>query len=333
MVTQMTKWERIDALRRGEPTDHSAWSLWRHFYDRESTAEDLANAMVTWQRTYDFDFLKVNPRAQYHVEPWGVAYRYPQGGGRPERVTSAEDSARDWLRVEPRPPTKGVLGEQLQAIRRIRAELGPAIPMIETVFTPLSVLADLVDSEDRLVRDLRTAPERVASALEAVTETFVQFVGQCLDAGADGIFLATTQMARHDVMTHDEYARFGRPFDLRVLRAAEAARFNVLHVCGDNGMVVDLADYPIAAVNWAVTSPTTPSLDEASTRVPAVLIGGLSNEALTASTPDRAIEEAAAGHRATGGRRWALGANCTIPPTSREATLLALKETVTHGRS
>lgn len=324
MVDAMSKWERLAALERGEPTDRRAWSLWRHFYDQESTAQDLADAMVAWQQQYDFDFLKINPRAQYHVEPWGAVYRYP-GGGRPECTSVPVHTSEDWMRIDPRDPTEGAFNEQLEAIRLIRERLGPDVPMIETIFTPLSVVGDLVESDQQLVRDLRAHPELVTPALEAVTETFVGFASRCLEAGADGIFLATTQWASFDLLTHDEYLWFGRPYDLRVLDAAKDARCNVLHVCGERSMLYELADYPVQAVNWAVSSATTPSLADAASRTSAILIGGLSFTTLTSADVDGATGEVAAAAAATSGRRWMLGADCTVRADSRPANLLAIK--------
>lgn len=331
MSSEMTKRERLEALRHGEPTDRPAWALWRHFYDQESTAEDLADAMVAWQRTYDFDFLKINPRAQYYVEPWGAAYRYPGGGRRPELLSVPVRNPQDWANIEPQPATTGPFGEQLEAIRRIRSALGPQVPIVETIFTPLSVVGDMVDGDKSVVRDLRAAPDLVGSALEAVTETLERFAPLCIEAGADGIFFATTQWASHDLLTDEEYARFGRPYDLRVLSAVEEAPFNVLHVCGERSMLFGLADYPHAAVNWAVTSATTPTLQEAAEYLPGLLVGGLSHEALTAITPEQALAEAHGAYAATRGRRWMLGPNCSIPITSRDANLRALKQALEAG--
>lgn len=324
----MTKRERLEAIARGESTDRPAWSLWRHFYDQESTAEGLAEAMVAWQRAYDFDFLKINPRAQYYVEPWGATYRYPGGGQRPVRVDVPVKESFDWMRMERRLPTTGAFGQQLEAIRLIREALGPDVPIIETVFTPLSVVADLVESEERFLQDLRSIPELVAYALETVTETLGGYAAACLEAGADGIFLATTEWARHDKLDDAEYARYGRPYDLRVLEAVRDAAFNVLHVCGDQPMLFELADYPVHAFSWAATSPAAPSLAEAAPRLPGLLVGGLSRDTLSGPTPEPALAEAGEAYRATEGRGWMLGANCALFTDARDANLLALKQAV-----
>ena len=71
----MTRRERIRKTIQGERTDRPPMSFWRHFYDREGSAKDLAEAMLEFQRKYDWDFMKVNPRASYHVEDWMSAIR------------------------------------------------------------------------------------------------------------------------------------------------------------------------------------------------------------------------------------------------------------------
>src|SRR5436309_1756506 len=72
----MTCRERVWAALRGEPVDRPPVSFWGHFYDLESTAEDLVEATLRFQREYDWDWVKLNPRKHYHAEPWGVSYRY-----------------------------------------------------------------------------------------------------------------------------------------------------------------------------------------------------------------------------------------------------------------
>jgi len=326
MSEMASKWERLEALARGERLDRPAWSLWRHFYDQEQTAEGLADAMVDWQQTYDFDFLKVNPRAQYHVEPWGAEWSYPGGGQRPQRRAVPVQATAHWTRITAKSPTEGAFGEQLSAVRLIRERLGPHIPIVETIFTPLSVVGDLVEEPGRLIEDMRSDPAAVFAALEGVTRTLIAFARLCIEAGADGIFLATTEWARRDLITTDEYRRFGRPFDLQVLEAVRGARLNVLHVCGDDAFVADLFDYPAHALSWKVTSQTTPALSEAAAGFRGLLVGGLSHEALTANASDVALDEANKARSETHGRRWVLGGNCSIPVTSRRETLAALQD-------
>ena len=72
----MTPRERVWAALRGEPVDRPPVSFWGHFYHRESTALDLVEATLEFQSEFHWDWVKLNPRKHYHVEPWGVQYHY-----------------------------------------------------------------------------------------------------------------------------------------------------------------------------------------------------------------------------------------------------------------
>lgn len=72
----MNKHERVAAALAGHEIDRPPVGTWRHFVGREANACDLAAAMVEFQRTYDWDWVKVNPRATYFAEAWGNIYDF-----------------------------------------------------------------------------------------------------------------------------------------------------------------------------------------------------------------------------------------------------------------
>lgn len=318
--------ERVLAALRHEPVDRVPWSFWRHFYDREQTARDTAAAMVAWLRRWDFDFLKVNPRAHYHAEPWGARYAYPGGEhGRPAATHLPVQTTDDWARVGRVAADGGAFGEQLETLRLVRMEIGEDVPVIQTIFTPLAVLGYMADHA-RIRDDLRQAPQAIHAALDAVATSLAGYAAECLRAGADGIFFATTAWATRELLTPAEYAAFGRPYDLRVLAAVQGAAFNVLHVCRDESMLLDLLDYPVHAFNWAATSPSNPSLGAALQRAGRrAVVGGVSHAALTADDPALAREQVRQAYRETGGRGWMLAGDCSIPTSSREANIAAVR--------
>ncbi len=296
---EMTSRERVLTAVRGDEVDRPPFALWRHFYDREhSGAADLADAMVGWARTGGFDLLKYNPRAGYHVEPWD--------GGWPRR---------------PAELSHPVFVEMLDGLRLARAALGD-LPTVMTVFTPLAILRRIAgDRADALAA---AEGDRLEAALDAVATTFVEFARASLDAGADGIFLATTDSGSRDRVSDGDYARFGRPYDERILEAARGAPLNVLHVCGDRARVLDLADEPhVAAVSWNTHGRENPSLDRLRGRA---AVGGISDGALLDANPARVREEIREGLVQTGGRRWLAAGGCTVPPESNERAIRAARD-------
>ena len=330
----MTARERVRAALQGGEPDRPPVSFWGHVYHRESSARELVAATLELEREFGWDWIKLNPRKHYHVEPWGVRYRYP---GVPDVKPRLESwpvhAAGDWAGVTPRPPAAGALGEQVDAVRLLRRLLPADVPLIETVFTPLAVLGELVETPEELRAHLDSHPDLVRGALEAVTATYVPFVRELLRAGADGIYFATVDWASADLLTPAQYRAWARPFDLRVLAAAQGAPFNVLHVCKRRNLLFELGDYPVAAFSWATTEPTNPTLREAQGRLGAAVMGGISQDgALQAPDPGAARAEYAAALAETGGRRWLAAPGCSIPPTTPAANLRAVRDAVASTR-
>ncbi len=79
-MTKLSHRERIQMILAGQKPDRFAVSFWRHFFHKESTAEGLAEAMVGFQKQFDWDFMKINPRADYHIEDWGFRQEYSRDG-------------------------------------------------------------------------------------------------------------------------------------------------------------------------------------------------------------------------------------------------------------
>jgi uroporphyrinogen decarboxylase len=326
-MAAMTPRERVWATLRGEPVDRPAVSFWGHFYHRESSASELIEATLEQQRAYDWDWVKLNPRKHYHVEDWGVRYRY-SGRAAEKPVLEAWPvlEPQDWRGITERPPDRGALGEQIEAVRLLRRGLAADVPMIETVFTPLAILAEMVPEPGELKQHMRTHPDPVRSALEAVTATYERYVPRLLEAGADGIYLATTDWASQQWMTAAEYAEWARPYDLRLLAAAARAPFNVLHVCKGRNLLSELSGYPVRAFSYDANDPTNPSLEQALTMVRGAVMGGISHETtLQESSPDGVLAELRRGMEQTGGLRWLVAPGCSIPPTTPAANLKAVR--------
>jgi uroporphyrinogen decarboxylase len=330
----MTPRERVWAALAGREVDRPPVSFWGHAYHRESTAADLVEATLETWRRYRWDWVKLNPRKHYHVEPWGVRYRYPGvPDGKPRLEEWPVRAPTDWARISARPPDAGALGEQLEAVRRLRRALPADVPLVETVFTPLAVLGEMVETPQELRAHLDSHPDLVRGALEAVTATFAPFVREVLRAGADGIYFATVDWASADLLTPEMHRAWSRPWDRRVLAAAADAPFNVLHVCGRRNLLFELGDYPVAAFSWAATDPTNPTLADGLARLGGAVMGGIAHDGVLLGGDEAAVRaEVEAARRATGGRRWLAAPGCSIRPATPPAHLLAARDAVASAR-
>jgi uroporphyrinogen decarboxylase len=306
-------------------------SFWRHFYDREDSAPALATAMLEFQRAYDWDFMKVNPRASYHVEDWGVRTERPGKGplDKPKVVASPVREPADWDRIRPHDPTKGTLGEMLDAEERIASEIQGETDWLMTVFNPISIAADLINDDARFVDHLRQHGERVHGALRAITETFTAFVRETMRRGASGIFFATTDYGNATVIDKELLEEFGRPYDLRVLEEAKEGLLNTIHVCGPSAFVREHRDYPVSIVSWAAHEPTNPSIRDLRQLTQQTLLTGIDHEGVMVNGPAEAVQaEARASIEASGGTRFILGPGCAVPSAAPERHYAAAREAV-----
>src|SRR5712671_2874935 len=136
----MNRRDRVLAALRGQAVDRPPLSFWGHVYHRESSAEELvAHTLERWRR-FEWDWVKLNPRKHYHVEPWGVRYHYSGVPGEKPRLAEWPiHEGADWAGITARPSDAGALGEQIDAVRQLRRRLPDTVPLVETVFTPLAV--------------------------------------------------------------------------------------------------------------------------------------------------------------------------------------------------
>jgi uroporphyrinogen decarboxylase len=291
---------------------------------------------------YDWDWLKVNPRATYYAEAWGSRFDYDDYSGvLPRQLQTPIAAPADLVKITPRDPTAGAFEEQLDLLRRIKPGIGDA-HMVQTVFSPLSVLTFLIARPDdprgeaslpvrfeRLRALLHEHPQEVHAALDAIAETLAGYAVASVDAGASGIFFAIVRLARAGVLTEPEYAAFGRPYDLQVLQAVQGAPFNLLHTCGPRVYFGLVADYPVHAINWAAVGQDNPTLQAARKLTGKALVGGMDEHgAIQHGSPEQVAAAARAAIADAGATGLLLAPGCAVAADVPPANLRALRDAV-----
>ena len=319
----MDHWQRIEAAIAGGSTDRVPVALWRHFPVDDQDPARLAALTLEWQRAWDFDLVKFMPSGTYSVEDWGArsVYERAANGARAISVPGVK-SPEDWRRLSRLDPKKGVLGAQNEALARAAKELRGSVPILQTVFSPLTTARKLAG--EPLLAHLRAHPDALLAGLRTITDTTIDFSLAALEAGAHGLFLAT-QLATTDVLTVPEYELFGRKFDLEVLSAVKGkAKMNMLHMHGENVMFELLAGYPVEMVNWH-DRLTAPSLKSALGKFKGALVGGVEERELLVSGSAQAVRGQVRDAIAqTGGRRLVVGPGCVAAIAAPERNLRAV---------
>lgn len=318
--------ERLQACLAGEAPDHPPVALWRHSPVDDQSPETLAAATLHWQRTYDFDFVKVTPASSFCVKDWGVedAWEGHTEGTRryTKRVITGPD---DWSRLRELTPSAPHLAGQLACLRLIKQGLPLETPIIQTVFSPLAQAKNLAGN-DTLIEHLRLYPEAVMRGLEVIARSTRSFVSAALETGIDGIFYAI-QHAQASLLSLEEYKTFGVRFDQQVLEPADSSWLNVLHLHGKDVHFSLLSSFFFPVVNWH-DRETAPSLAEAQKTFKGVVCGGLRQDTLVYRDQAEVRKEAREAIEQTRGRRFILSTGCVAPVIAPHGNLVAAREGV-----
>jgi uroporphyrinogen decarboxylase len=322
----VTHRERIAACLAGQVLDRPPVALWRHFPVDDQSPQSLARANLVFQRTFDFDLVKVTPSSSYCLRDWGVRDEWrgdPEGTrGYVERLIQ---HPADWEQLPVLDPYKGHLADELECLKTLASELGPDTPIIQTIFNPLSQAKNLVGGANLLVH-LRQYPEAVHAGLKVIAESTRRFIEAVHQTGVAGIFYAV-QHAQYGLLSEAEYNSFGRSYDLQLLAPAQDMWLRLLHLHGMDLMFDLFTDYPVNILNWH-DRETSPTLSLAQTRFAGTVCGGVSRDTLALGDPDQVRSEALEALQATAGQRIILSTGCVVPIIAPYGNLLALRQSV-----
>ena len=322
--------KRVEAALAMKVADRPPVGSWGHTYREEWSPADLAAATVERARRFGWDFVKFQPRASCFAEAFGSVYK-PAGHRLkgPVLVSTAVPDLESWRKVELVNPK--ALDDQVESIGLVAGELGPGVPVIQTVFSPLTVAGYLVGkSKSRVVRELRKSPELVRPALDRIADALVDFSKRSVEAGAAGVFYAISGYASKDAMPEALYRELVLPYDVGVLeRLPREAWFNAVHLCGSNLNFGLARDLPAQVISWSVHNQGNPSLAEGRTISGKPVMGGLGQRAsLLYGTPAEVEAEARRAIAETGGRGLLVAPGCSVPPRARDTNLAAMVSAV-----
>lgn len=318
--------ERLQACLNGEQTDRPPVALWRHFPVDDQSPETLAAATLNFQSTYDFDLVKVTPASSFCLKDWGVEDAWEGHTEGTRRYTKRViQKPQDWESLPFLEPSAPHLAGQLACLRQIRAGLGPEVPMLQTVFSPLSQAKNLAGGET-LIAHIRKHPDAVLKGLETIARSTRRFVEAALETGIDGVFYAI-QHAQAGLLTLDEYKTFGLPYDHQTLEPAGGLWCNLLHLHGSEVYFEIVSEFSFQIVNWH-DRETPPSLAEAQQIFGGTVCGGLGRDTLVYREQAEVLKEARDAIAQTEGRHLILSTGCVVPVIASHGNIMAARKSV-----
>jgi uroporphyrinogen decarboxylase len=128
-------------------------------------------------------------------------------------------------------------------------------------------------------------------------------------------------------MSAEEYAVWGRPFDLKILDAVRDAPFNVLHIHGTKIHFDTLLDYPVSAINWSHWT-TAPTLKEGFERSGKAVMGGINETTASHVSAPEIGEQVVTTIREIGPRKLIIAPGCSIPTDTPVRNMRAVRTAV-----
>ncbi|HEV2066455.1 MAG TPA: uroporphyrinogen decarboxylase family protein, partial [Thermomicrobiales bacterium] len=230
----------------------------------------------------------------------------------------------DWTTLKPVDPHVGFNGMVLDALRRTRRQLHPAVPIFQTIFSPFTIAMKL--SAGTAVAHARSHPGELHAALAVISGVTRKMLEASFEAGAEGIFFAT-QAADTTIMDEATYRAFGLPYDLEVLEPAKDRGWTMFHLHGEAPMFELGIGTPADILNWH-DRRAAPDLAAGQRQSGRCVAGGINERTIATASPAEAAAEARDAVDQTGGRHLIVAPGCVIPVATPEATIRAIVDAV-----
>lgn len=271
-----TKVDRFEAILNGELADRPPVSAWRHFTETEhSGAADFAESMLSFQKQYDWDYLKAQNRATYYEEVWGGEFQYDdyEGGVVAPIIKAPINGYEDLEKIVEMPSSSEPLAEQVEACRLLVDGVTDGTPVFNGVFGPAAIFQKMcavfsigryrpASRSDLMVTLMKEQPAEVHKALKNITRTMSAYAQDLVKTGIYGVFFVAAGLSRTGYLSREEWEEFVRPYDIELLQAMKPLKLMV-HDCGIHCNPEWFADYPIDILHWPESATGNPSLESA----------------------------------------------------------------------
>lgn len=337
----LTKKERFSQIMTGHKADRPIVSGWHHFLEHEHTATDLVNVTIAFAKQYDWDWIKINPRATYLAEAFGNQYDYTNYEWVfPSQLKAVIEHSSDLKQVTAvHVDESAPFQEQFEVVKQLRRQLNDT-PLVQTLFSPLTVLmflAGLMPYSDKTMPGSQATIDfnawlvnhrsDIHFALYNIAVTLADYVQRLEHLGVDGLFYATTGTAHPELFTVEQFNEFSRPYDMMVLQAFKK-KGRILHTCGAHGDPVRFNDYPVEGISWDPDATGNPEL---SVQLDKVKVAGVSHHIFESSTDDSLIKKQAKLALAEmKNQPFLLVPNCAVSPNASASALKALRESIDY---
>lgn len=327
----MNKRERLVRTFAGEPTDRTPVAFWRHWPGDDQRAADFARVLIDFQHSHDLDFLLVLPANHWAVQDHGLQDEWLGAPDGTRQVTRhVVQRSLDWSDLRPLSPQRGVIARQMQALRLVLTGLDDDTPVMVSLPSPLTQAAQLA-GQQRLTRHLRQQPDRLRTGLDALATGTLRIIDEMRHFPLAGICYDLS-LATHDLVSEEEYRRFGWEFDKAILDRLPASWwFNMARFPAGAPIFRLAGELNLSAVSWDDQQGDPDLIAGRSQLTGAACCGVSAREQLHDGTPASVLNRARAARQLCGGRRFILAPGSPLLVSTPLSNLRALRQAVEHG--
>ena len=328
----MSKFELLKETFLGNLSEQIPISLWKHHPEQDRTPRGLAEAEIDFHKQFDHDLMKISFFGHYPCIDFGCTAEYDGKISGSTTLTSYPvKHYSDWETIEPVDVSAGEFGNQVQAVELIQKYAHGKVPTMATIFDAPMVADRLCGKE--LVKYADEYPEILESALDLVTDVMIEFAKATLEAGADGLFIASQHSTKSSI-SDEYYNRFIYPQDLKLItRLRGKARFIILHLHANEkneeirfDRIVNTPG--VSGVNWEDQSSSL-SLKDGKKKTRVAVIGGIDhNGVFETGSPDESKEQVLQAISDAGFKRLIVGPGCVINVDTPLENILAVRDAV-----
>jgi len=328
----MSKFDLLKETLLGNLGEQLPISLWKHHPEIDRNPEELAKAEIAFHQLLDHDLLKISFFGHFPCIDFGCTAVYDGSPTGSTTLTSAAiKEVSDWETLEPLDVNAGELGNQIRAVRLIHKYAQDKIPTMATVFDP-SMVADKI-SDKNLTKYADEHPDVLKSALDLITDVTIDFARAAIDAGADGIFLASQHSTQSSV-TDEQYEEFVFPYDLKFIsRLRGKANFIVMHLHAreDNEEIrFDKISKVrgVDAINWEDQSSAL-SLSAGKKKFRGAVLGGIDHNGIfRTGNPEEAQEQVLKAVKKAGLERLIVSPGCVVTIDTPQENIIAVRDAI-----
>ncbi len=328
----MSKYELIQQTFLGNIEDRIPITLWKHHPEDDRTPEGLSRAEIRFHTKFNHDILKVSFFGHYPCIDFGCVAEYDGANtGSTTLVEAAVTKISDWETFEPLDVNTGEFGNQVRAVELIHNYTHGRVPTMATIFDG-PMVADKICGKE-LSKYLDESPEIMESALELITDVMVDFARATLEAGADGLFIAS-QHSTHAAISDEHYKKYIYPQDLRLISKLRGkAKFIVMHLHareeGEQIRFDKISRTPgLSGINWE-DQTSSHTLRQGKKLSRKTVLGAIDHNGMfRTGNPDEAAEQILKAAKDAGYKKLVIAPGCVITQDTPEENIQSVVEAV-----